>query len=139
LFGRAVDGIDNDKGIYEERRVVETETYGGEERRVRDRSRGITLRRRQNALPEGQTERRRAPVNNGFDIASALEMYLDEHKGRRAMLNLLESWLTEAKNPEATEHDDGYAQAVEYAIEVMKTSPDVMTAIAVLQRRPDES
>ena len=117
---------------------METETYGGEERRQRDRSRGIILRRRRNELPEGQVERRqRAPVDNGFDIASALEMHLDEHKGRRAMLNLLESWLNEAKN--AAERDEGYSQAVEYAIEVMKASPDVPTAIAVLQRRPDES
>ena len=118
--------------------MIEPETYGGEERRQRDRSRGIILRRRQNALPEGQPERRRsAPVNNGFDIASALEMHLDEHKGRRAMLNLLESWLTEAKN--AAERDEGYSQAVEYAIEVMKGSPDVPTAIAVLQRKPEDS
>jgi hypothetical protein len=117
--------------------VIEPETYGGDERRQRDRSRGIILRRRRNELPEGQTERRRGPVNNGFDIASALEMHLDEHKGRRAMLNLLESWLTEAKN--AAERDEAYTQAVEYAIQVMKTSPDVSTAIAVLQRQPEES
>lgn len=119
--------------------MVETESYGGEERRARDRARGIILRRRRKEqLPEGQPERRRsAPVPNGVDIASALEMHLDEHTGRRAMLNLLESWLTEAKN--AAEPDEAYSQSVEYAIEVVKTTPDVLTAIAVLQRAPEES
>ncbi|HEX2827267.1 MAG TPA: hypothetical protein VHP37_13040 [Burkholderiales bacterium] len=119
--------------------MVEPQMYSGEERRLRDRSRGIVLRRRSNVLPEGQVERRRAPVHNGFDIASALEMHLDEHKGRRAMLNLLESWLSESKSAQGDGHDDGYQQAVEYAIEVMKGSPDVLTAIAVLQRKPEES
>jgi hypothetical protein len=54
------------------------------------------------------------------------------------MLNLLEQWLAEAKNPEAAERDDGYARAVQHAIDVIKASPDVMTGIAVLQRRSDE-
>ena len=55
------------------------------------------------------------------------------------MLSLLESWLAEAENPQAAEHDDAYARAVEHAIGVMKASPDVLTAIAVLQRRAGES
>ena len=117
--------------------MVDTESFGGDERRSRDRSRGIVLRRRRNELPEGQSERRRAPVQNGFDIASALEMVLDENKSRRAMLNLLESWLAESRN--AAERDEGYIEAVEYAIDVMKSAPDVLTAIAVLQRAPEES
>ena len=119
--------------------MIETESFGGQERRTRDRSRGIILRRRRNELPQGQVERRRAPVQNGFDIASALEMHLDEHKTRRAMLNLLESWLQEATSAEAAERDDGYAEAVRYAVDVMKSAPDVLTAIAVLQRAPEEA
>lgn len=122
-----------------ERSVIETETYGGEERRTRDRSRGIILRRRRAEVREGQAERRRTAASNGFDIASALEMHLDEHKTRRAMLNLLESWLAEANSAEDGERDVGYSRAVENAIAAMKNSPDVLSAIATLQRRPDES
>ena len=113
----------------------ETETYSGEERRTRDRARGIILRRRSNQLPQGAVERRRAAENNGFDIASALELHLDQCTSRRAMLTLLESWLTESSS--AAEPDEGYTEAVENAIRVMKASPDVATAIAVLQRAPE--
>jgi hypothetical protein len=119
--------------------LVETVTYSGEERRTRDRSRGIELRRRRSEPPEGGVERRRASVDNGFDIASALELHLDQCTTRRAMLNLLESWLTEAKNAQAAERDEAYSQAVEHAIAVMKSSPDVLSAIAVLQRQPEDS
>ena len=121
--------------------MAELETYSGEERRTRDRSRGIVLRRRQrDRLPEGVPERRRAPpVNNGFDIASALELHLDQCTTRRSMLGLLEKWLIESKNPEAAERDEAYCQAVESAIEVMKSAPDVNTAIAILQRAPEDS
>lgn len=122
--------------------MAELETYGGEERRIRDRSRGIVLRRRQrrDQLPEGTVERRRAPpVNNGFDIASALELHLDQCTTRRSMLGLLEKWLIESKNPQAAERDEAYCEAVQSAIEVMKTSPDVLTAIAILQRAPEDS
>ena len=114
-------------------------TYTGDERRLRDRTRGIVLRRRRSEPREGAEERRRTSAPNGFDIASALELHLDQCSTRRAMLGLLESWLAEAKNPDAAERDDGYRQAVEHAITVMKASPDVPTAIAVLQRRPEES
>ena len=117
--------------------MAETAPFSGEDRRLRDRTRGIVLRRRRNELREGAVERRREAVNDGFDIASALEMHLDEHKSRRAMLTLLESWLKEAQNPEAAERDEGYSRAVEHAIAVMKTSPDVPSAIAVLQRAPE--
>ena len=119
--------------------MADTATYSGEERRLRDRARGIVLRRRRAEPREGAEERRRVPVQNGFDIASALELHLDQCSTRRAMLALLESWLAEANNPQAAEHDDGYARAVENAIGVMKASPDVVTAIAVLQRRAGES
>jgi hypothetical protein len=136
LKGPAIGGIrrnENRRGGI----VIETQTYSGEERRARDRARGIVLRRRRNELPSGVVERRRAPANDGFDIASALELHLDQCTTRRAMLNLLEQWLAEAKNPEAVERDDGYARAVQHAIDVMKTSPDVLTGIAVLQRRSE--
>ena len=121
--------------------MAELETYGGEERRTRDRARGIVLRRRQrNQPPEGVVERRRAPpVTNGFDIASALELHLDQCTTRRSMLGLLEKWLIESKNPEAGERDEGYCQAVESAIEVMKNAPDVLSGIAMLQRAPEDS
>ena len=122
-----------------ERSVAQTATYTGEERRLRDRARGIVLRRRRSEPREGAEERRRAPAHDGFDIASALELHLDQCGTRRAMLALLESWLAEAQNPEAAERDEGYRLAVEHAISVMKASPDVTTAIAVLQRRSGES
>ena len=118
--------------------MTETATYSGEDRRLRDRSRGIVLRRRRSQVPpQGVVERRRTFVNNGFDIASALELHLDQCTTRRAMLALLESWLTESQNAGAAERDEGYSRAVENAINVMKSSPDVTTAIAVLQRAPE--
>jgi hypothetical protein len=121
--------------------VAELETFSGEERRTRDRSRGIVLRRRQrNPLPHGVVERRTAaPVNNGFDIASALELHLDQCTTRRSMLGLLEKWLIESKSPDAAERDEAYCQAVQSAIEVMRTAPDVLTGIAILQRAPEDS
>ena len=119
--------------------MAETATYTGDERRQRDRARGIVLRRRRSEPREGAEERRRTPAPNGFDIASALELHLDQCSTRRAMLGMLESWLAEAQNPGAAESGDGYRQAVEHAISVMKASPDVTTAIAVLQRRAGES
>jgi len=106
-------------------------TFTGNDRRARDRLRGIQLRRRQEAQVE---EERRQRERNGFDIAAALELHLDEHKTRRAMLQLLEQWLAEARNEQGAT-DTGYVSAVERAIEAMKSSPDVETAIAVLQRQ----
>jgi hypothetical protein len=107
-----------------------------QERRARDRSQGLTLRRRRNELIEASVERRRSE-SDGFDIAAALEMHLDECTTRRAMLALLESWLAEATSADSAEQDKRYVQAVERAIEVMKSSPDPLSAIAVLQRRPE--
>ena len=102
-----------------------------QERRARDRSQGIQLRRRNREPVEVDQRRNRS---NGFDIASALEMYLDEIKTRRAMLELLESWLNETNNVDQAEHNGDYRQAVEHAIDVVKTAPDVLTAVAILQR-----
>jgi hypothetical protein len=110
-----------------------TESYSGGERRTRDRSRGIVLRRRESQPVE--VERRRSDAN-GIDIAAALELHLDTCTTRRAMIGLLESWLDEAQGG-STERDDGYIGAVEHAIEVMKAAPDPLTAIAVLQRRSE--
>jgi hypothetical protein len=111
--------------------MTQTQEFTGTERRARDRLRGIQLRRRQEAEVE---EERRQRNPNGFDIAAALELHLDEHKTRRAMMRLLEQWLADARSePGAT--DVAYVSAVERAIDAMKNSPDVETAIAVLQRR----
>ena len=118
--------------------MAENASYSGDERRLRDRARGIVLRRRRSEAREGGEERRREAVQNGFDIASALELHLDQCSTRRAMLSLLESWLAEGQGADAADRDDGYRRAVENAIGVMKASPDVLTAIAVLQRRSDE-
>jgi hypothetical protein len=106
-------------------------TESRQERRARDRSRGITLRRRLNQRVDAGLERR-STTQNGFDIAAALELHLDQCTTRRAMLALLESWASETKNGE---QDNDYIRAVERAMEVMKAAPDPLTAIAVLQRR----
>ena len=108
-----------------------SDLHPGQERRARDRSHGIQLRRRQHAPVEADQRRGR----EDFDIAGALEMYLDQITTRRGMIQLLESWVNENKDGNGQEHDDGYKQAVERAIEVMQSSPDVLTALAVLQRQ----
>jgi hypothetical protein len=105
-----------------------------EERRSRDRSQGIVLRRRLKRLVDANIERRRGE-QSGFDIAAALELHLDQCTTRRPMLTLLESWLAEANSSAAGERDEDYTRAIERAIEVMKSAPDPLTAIAVLQRR----
>jgi hypothetical protein len=107
------------------------EPYSGQERRARDRSAGIQLRRRQKQ-PVEKTQDRRRGTDDGFDIAGALELHLDEVKTRRGMIALLESWLREAD--ESAERDENYVRAVERAIAAMTAAPDPLTAIAVLQR-----
>lgn len=111
--------------------------YPGRDRRQRDRARGFVLRRRQIKPMEPALERRRN-IPDGFDIAGALEIHLDQCTTRRSMLALLDSWLGEAKVANAAERDHAYIIAVERAIAVMKASPDVTTAIAVLQRRSED-
>jgi hypothetical protein len=103
-----------------------------EERRARDRSDGIVLRRRLKRLVETNLERRRSD-ESGFDIAGALELHLDQCTTRRAMLTLLESWVSEANA--GAERDQAYIGAIERAMGVMKSAPDPLTAIAILQRR----
>lgn len=112
--------------------TAQTETT--EERRARDRSVGILLRRRQNRLAEIAEDRRRK-TKSGFDIAAALELHLDDVTTRRGMIALLESWLSESSEGEA--RDEQYVQAIERAIRVIKTAPDLQTGIAVLQRASD--
>jgi len=112
--------------------VASADSYSGQERRTRDRIAGIQLRRRQKRLAAEAEERRKA--HNGFDIAAALELHLDEITTRRAMIGLLESWLHEARQSDATERNDNYVRALEDAIKVMTTAPDPISAIAVLQR-----
>ena len=111
--------------------MTATEPYSVSERRKRDRSAGIQLRRRESQQVEDD---RRTQGQNGVDIAAALELYLDQAKTRRAMIGLLESWLADAQGIGAA-HDEGFIEAVKYAIHVMGESPDPQTAIAVLQRR----
>lgn len=105
-----------------------------QERRARDRSLGILLRRRQNRLAEIAEERRRK-TRSGFDIAAALELHLDQVTTRRGMIALLESWLNESTQGE--DRDEDYVQAIERAIRVIKTAPDLQTGIAMLQRASD--
>ena len=112
----------------------ETAAYDGQERRARARSERIELRRRTKRPIESELEQRRGN-QNGFDIAAALELHLDEAPTRRAMIALLGSWLDEAKQSAPEQRDEGYVQAVEHAIEIMKASPDPLSAIVVLQRR----
>ena len=89
------------------------------------------LRRRENRAVE--VDRRRP--SPGFDIAGLLEMHLDQCKTRRAMIGLLDQWLSEARDRGEDSQDPDYISAVERAIEVMKKAPDVETAIVWLQRR----
>ena len=112
--------------------MATAEPHTGQDRRSRDRSAGIKLRRRQNQLAEKADDRRRGS-QKGFDIAAALELHLDQVKTRRGMIALLESWLQEAEHS-LTERDENYVRAVEHAIEVMTAAPDPLSAIAVLQR-----
>jgi hypothetical protein len=91
----------------------------------------VPLRRRRNEAVA--VERRRS--TGGFDIAAALELYLDHCKTRRAMLELLEQWLAEGRQREQDDENLQYIAAVERAIETMKRAPDVPTAIVMLQRR----
>jgi hypothetical protein len=102
------------------------------ERRTRDRSRGIELRRR---LQQQVEVDRRQSGQGTAEIAAALEMHLDQFKTRRAMVGLLEQWLTESRSAELAEQDVEYVKALERAIEVMKSAADVETGIAVLHRR----
>lgn len=111
--------------------MVDTETYAGPERREHDRSSGTQLRRRRQEPVEN--DRRRDL--RGFDIAGMLEMHLDEYKTRRSMLNLLERWLSEARNAAPEAQDADYITAIERSIEVMRGAPDLETAIYSLQRR----
>lgn len=112
--------------------MAHAEPYPGRDRRTRDRSRGIQLRRRQEQPVDVE---RRKPREDGFDISGALELYLDECKTRGAMTKLLERWLAEARDGDASAQDPEYIRAVERAIDVMRHAPDVQTGIAMLQRR----
>ena len=111
---------------------MQDDKYSGPERRGRDRSQGLQLRRRRQEWV--QNERRRSNLQ-GFDIAAVLEMHLDQCRTRRAMLDLLNGWLAEARNAAPDAQDPNYITAVESSIEVMKSAPDVETAIAILQRQ----
>ena len=103
------------------------------ERRTRDRSQGIILRRRQKQPVDVD---RRGPVVEGTpEIAEALEMCLDDHPTRRALLTLLETWLGETRNAAPEAQDAAYARALERSLEVVRGAPDVETGIAMLQRR----
>ena len=110
----------------------QTQPHSGPERRARDRSRGITLRRREKQTIEVE---RRQPTEGTPEIAAALELHLDQCKTRRAMLTLIETWLGEARNAPPDAQDPVYARALERSIEVIRGAPDLETGIAMLQRR----
>ena len=110
----------------------QSQSHPGPERRARDRSQGITLRRREKQVTG--VERRR-PIEGTAEIAAALELHLDQCKTRRAMLTLIETWLGEARNAPPDAQDPAYARALERSIEVIKGAPDLETGIAMLQRR----
>ena len=112
--------------------MLQTQPFPGPERRLRDRSRGLLLRRRQRK--EVQVERRQGGQGTS-EIAAALELHLDQCKTRRALVDLLELWLTEARNAEQSSQDPDYTSAVERSIEIMKGAPDVETGMAMLQRK----
>src|SRR5688572_28653908 len=108
------------------------DTYSGQERRKRDRSVGIQLRRRQKQSVDKASDRR-SSSDNGFDIAGALELHLDDVPTRRGMITLLETWLQVA-NDSLSERDENYVRAVTHAIAVMTAAPDPLVGIARLQR-----
>ena len=114
---------------------MQPQTQPGAERRTRDRSQGVLLRRRQKQ--QVALERRR-PTEGTSDIAAALEMHLDQCKTRRAMLTLLENWLGEARNSPPEAQDATYAHALERSIDVIREAPDLETGIAILHRRPGD-
>ena len=112
--------------------MVETPPFPGPDRRTRDRSKGLLLRRRQKKAVE--VERRQGGEGTS-GIAAALELHLDQCKTRRALVDLLELWLTEARSAEQSSQDPDYTSAVERSIEIMKGAPDVETGMAMLQRK----
>lgn len=116
--------------------MATVESYPGQERRARDRSGGIQLRRRQRKPIDKEADKRRSN-DNGFDIAAALELHLDLVTTRRGMIALLETWLQEAKGGDSAERDENYVRAVRHAIQVMTDARDPLAAIAVLQRAPE--
>jgi hypothetical protein len=97
-----------------------------------DPSEPTPLRRRENRPVE--VERRRSR-SGSFDIGALLEMHLDQCKTRRAMIGLMEQWLSEVRSRPPAGQDPDYMAAIERAIEVMKGAPDVETGIVMLQRR----
>ena len=102
------------------------------ERRTRERSPGSQLRRRRKLEVEVD---RRSSAQGTAEIATALEMHIDQFKTRRAMLGLLEQWLTESRDAELAEQDLEYVDALERSIEIVKAAPDVESGIAMLHRK----
>jgi hypothetical protein len=111
--------------------MVMSETNSESEHSSDDPTPALQLRRRRNEPVA--VERRRS--GGSFDIAAALELYLDNCKTRRAMLELLDQWLAEGRQREQDAENIQYIAAVERAMETMKRAPDVETAIVMLQRR----
>jgi hypothetical protein len=112
--------------------MTSAETYTGQERRRLDSSSGIQLRWREKQRVDKANDRRTSS-DNGFDIAGALELHLEQVTTRRGMITLLESWLQEA-NDSQTARDENYVRAIADAITVMTAAPDPLTGIARLQR-----
>jgi hypothetical protein len=113
--------------------VTERAEIRAPERRARDRSQGIALRRRQGQLVYTRHERRRTR-HSGFDVAAALEMHLDRFPTREALVVLLDSWLYQAERSGLCDEREAYCTALELALDTMKAAPDPVAAITVLQR-----
>ena len=112
--------------------MLHYEPYSGPERRARDRIEGMLFRRRQQQTVEND---RRRNLQGTAEIALALEMHIEEHKTRHAMVRLLQSWLAEARDSGPDAQDPDYARAVERSIEIIRSAPDIETGIAMLYRR----
>ena len=110
----------------------DTDPNSAPEPREEDASRETPLRRRENRPVEVE-RRRNGP--RGFDIGAMLEMHLDQCKTRRAMINMLDQWLSESRSRPPENQDAAYMEAIQRAIDVMKGAPDVETAIVMLQQR----
>jgi hypothetical protein len=113
--------------------MLQNDDFPANERRTRDRTPGSQLRRRRKL--EVEVDRRDSGQGTA-EIGAALELHLDQFKTRRAMIGLLEQWLTESRDSELAEQDVDYVNALERSIEIIKDAPDLETGIAMLHRRP---
>jgi hypothetical protein len=77
---------------------------------------------------------RRKPKTSGFDVAAALELQLDRHPGKNALLRLLKTWFAAARQQGVSARMIQYRYALARAIRVMTKAPTAEEAILELQR-----